>query len=122
MPLPDPRPLTYSEFMVLQNRLDAANGGPPTPLLDSANRLYAGMVYYLLRHLETRQPSSPVLDDRDCIRIPIADAEMRVVGDIRDEYLRQIRNKLADGIPVTMTCGGRVLATFYPDGHAENHE
>lgn len=71
MPLPDPRPLTREEFEQIQNRLDyinahAENDGAgystanTVEILDHANRLYAAMVYYLLRWAETREKKEPL--------------------------------------------------------------
>lgn len=44
------------------------------------------------------------------------------LDDIREQYMAQIRAKLAEGVPVTLTCGGKRICTFYPNGTTEHHD
>lgn len=59
----------------------------------------------------------------------ISDADIQaamLVGDplreMQEQRLEEIRARLAEGVPVTLTCDSKKLCTFYPDGTIEHHD
>lgn len=53
------------------------------------------------------------------------DAALREWGevpDLREQMMEQIAAKLAEGIPVTLSCGDKRICTYYPDGTSERHD
>lgn len=41
--------------------------------------------------------------------------------EMHEQLLKEIREKLARGIPVTLTLDGRKLTTYWPNGTVEDH-
>lgn len=46
--------------------------------------------------------------------------DMQPLEEMRKARMKQIAEKLAEGVAVSLTCGGRTLVTFYPDGTIES--
>ena len=69
------------------------------------------------------QPSSQIIEAIHAYKIPDgAFDEPSPLDDIRKQYQEMVLAKLVEGVPVTLTCGGRKICTFHPNGTTEHHD